>query len=62
MNTWSFCDPETGLFLFKVFKGPDRALAANTPNGAIAILGKHDPLQVRVDWNTGEIVELDSSV
>lgn len=57
MNTWSFCDPETGLFSRKVFKGPLRSIEANTPPGMIAISGKHDPDRFMVDWESGEIVQ-----
>jgi hypothetical protein len=56
MRTWSFYDPETGLFRARSFTGPSRALAINTPDGFVAIEGKHDHLCRRIDLRNLAIV------
>lgn len=56
MITWSFADAETGLFIRKLFRGPEYSVGANTPIGTIAVLGKHNADEVKVDWESGEIV------
>lgn len=53
---WSFYNPHTGEISSRKFSGPDKAVAANTPEGLIAIKGEFDPMSTRiidglpVDW------------
>jgi len=56
MSTWTFCDPATGLFIDRVFSGPEYSLSANTPTGHQAVPGAHDHLCRRLDETTGEVV------
>ena len=49
MNIWSFYDPATGVFTGGRFRGPQRALAANTPEGLAAFPGVVDHSRQRLD-------------
>jgi hypothetical protein len=57
IKTWSFCDSATGALLGRTFSGSESALAANTPEGAMAVEGVHDHMSCRVDTATGEVVD-----
>ena len=61
MKTFSFYDPATGNVYprkLQCFARVSEAfVAANTPDGAIAIEGDFDPLSQRIDLETGQAVE-----
>lgn len=49
MNVWSFYDPQTGIFTGGRFRGPQRALDFNTPDGLAAYPGVVDHLRFRLN-------------
>ena len=55
-KSWQFYDRATGLFSSRAFAGPERALAANTPDGCAAIEGRYDRNTQRVDVASGQVV------
>jgi hypothetical protein len=55
---WSFYNESTGIISGQHFSATDDgSLSLNTPPGHKAIEGHHDPLSVRVNVETGELVE-----
>jgi hypothetical protein len=57
MISWSFYDPQTGLFSGQTHGAPDAShLAANTPSGTVALLGLYDHLSQQVDVSTGAVI------
>jgi len=56
VKVWSFYNPETGEFLRRTFRGPARALEANTPVGFLPWEGKVNPEANKVDLVTGALV------
>lgn len=58
MKTWHFYDLETGLFTRQRLAASDAALVdANTPAGCGAFAGDVDPDSMRVDLDTGQVVD-----
>ncbi len=55
MKTYSFYEPDTGLFTPRQFSGPEETVEANTPAGTVAIEGQHDWRRVRFNLATQEI-------
>lgn len=56
-GTWSFYDPETGIFSGTTFSGPSHSLERNTPSGFAAKDGLHDHLLRRIDIKSGGVVD-----
>lgn len=56
-TTWSFYDPETGLFSGRAYLGTEEGLKLNTPRGMAVKAGRFHQLSQRVDLETGEVVE-----
>lgn len=62
MRYWTFYTPATGEFVGAQFGArDDRELANNTPAGCLAIEGRWNPRQHRVDLATDEVVLLDGA-
>jgi hypothetical protein len=56
-SQWSFYRSDTGEVMQRWYKGPDSAVADNTPEGCMAIEGTLDPLSQQVDLKTGKVVD-----
>jgi hypothetical protein len=58
MKTYSFHHKETGLFLARIFScDDDSQLKNNTPADHVAIEGRHDSRNRRVNTATGEVMD-----
>lgn len=55
--TWSFYDLATGAIAPGAMICTAAQVAANTPEGCAAIVGRFDPLSQRVDLATGQVVD-----
>lgn len=60
IKTWSFYNQETGELSGRTFTGPEKAIAANTPIGLVAIEGSHNHLTMRVQ--DGAVVKRESQL
>lgn len=56
-SIWSFYDPLTGVFTGGRFRGPARALEANTPQGLAAYPGVVDASRQRLDVQSMTFVD-----
>jgi hypothetical protein len=56
ISVWSFYSPLTGVFTGGRFRGPERALEANTPQGLSAYPGSVDASRQRLDIQSMTLV------
>ena len=59
---WSFIDLQSGEFTGRRYGGPVEDLAANTPDGCMAVIGRWDPAEWRYDAVLGTVVPKDLNV
>lgn len=56
-KTWSFYNPETGIFTGRRLTCSDDVLQNNIPEGCVSLVGAFDHLSQRVDIATGAVVD-----